>query len=382
MSEDQYTEVTTTSWFERIKNSLSAIIFGIVLFLAAFFLLFWNEGRSVHRAQALEAGEKAVIAVDNNIINPENEGKLIHITGKTEVTETLQDASFGISAQAIKLQRVVEMYQWQEHTHSETKEKIGGGEETVTTYTYDKSWSEHLIDSNGFHIPEGHQNPSSFTFEQARFIAEKVTLGAFRLSEALISRLGNYQKIDLDKETLEDKIPQGLNITSNYIYKGNALVPEIGDERISFKAVYPSDISIIAQQHQDSFAQYKTKTGEILLLQQGLKTPEEMFQAAKAQNNLVTWLLRLAGVAMMYFGLMMILGVIRTIASVIPFLGSIVGAGLHLISLAISISFSLITIAIAWMYYRPLVGIILIIVGIVLSLGILKLNRKPVSVEN
>ena len=42
---DHFTEVETTGYFQRIMNSLGGVVLGILLFLAAFILLYWNEGR-------------------------------------------------------------------------------------------------------------------------------------------------------------------------------------------------------------------------------------------------------------------------------------------------------------------------------------------------
>lgn len=45
---------------------------------------------------------------------------------------------FGIKVGAIALQRSVEYYQWVEVAKKTKKDKLGGSEETVTTYTYER----------------------------------------------------------------------------------------------------------------------------------------------------------------------------------------------------------------------------------------------------
>ena len=47
MNEEKFTEVSYTSWGQRIKNAITGILLGLVFFLCAFPLLFWNEGRAV-----------------------------------------------------------------------------------------------------------------------------------------------------------------------------------------------------------------------------------------------------------------------------------------------------------------------------------------------
>jgi len=45
------------------------------------------------------------------------------------------------------------------------------------------------------------------------------------------------------------------------------------------------------------------------------------------------------------------------VGDVVPLIGSLLGAGIFLVSLVLSVVVSLITVAMGWLYYRPLVGI-------------------------
>ena len=142
-----YTEISNQSWFGRIGSSIKGVIFGIILFILAFPLLFWNEGRAVKRYKALEEGAGAVISVTADKVDPANDGKLVHITAKAITKDILEDSEFGISANAVKLKRVAKMYQWKEIKKSERTKKVGGGTTTKTTYFYEKEWSNKLINS-------------------------------------------------------------------------------------------------------------------------------------------------------------------------------------------------------------------------------------------
>src|SRR5436190_1615354 len=51
-----YTVTSSESWFGRIMSSIKSVLVGLVLFLAAFPLLFWNEGNAVRTAKSLEEG--------------------------------------------------------------------------------------------------------------------------------------------------------------------------------------------------------------------------------------------------------------------------------------------------------------------------------------
>jgi len=158
------TEVTSQSWFGRIRESIKSFFLGIAFFIAAFPILWYNEGRAVRTEKSLHEGQGAVISVPSDRVNTANNQKLVHMTGKATTTEFLADPEFNVSANAIKLRRRVEMYQWEEKKESETRKKVGGGSETVTTYKYEKAWSDRAIDSSNFKEASDHQNPGSMPF--------------------------------------------------------------------------------------------------------------------------------------------------------------------------------------------------------------------------
>ena len=184
---DNYTEVTSRSWFGRIKDSIAGTLFGLLLFLGAFVLLFWNEGRAVDTHKMLQEGASAVISVGSGQVVPANEGKLIHVSGKATTNDELTDPIFEVTINALALRRKVEMLQWAESSKSETKKKLGGGTETVTTYSYSKDWSETVVDASQFRKSKGHKNPDTMIMSSESWQAENVNLGAFALTSGQIS---------------------------------------------------------------------------------------------------------------------------------------------------------------------------------------------------
>ena len=79
---------------------------------------------------------------------------------------------------------------------------------------------------------------------------------------------------------------------------------------------------------------------------------------------MMTWILRGVGFFMMGIGLSMVFKPLSVIADVLPFLGNLVEAGTGFIAFLIAFGFSFITIAIAWLFYRPLLGGGLLVLGI------------------
>jgi Transmembrane protein 43 len=365
MSNDSYTEVTSQSWFSRIGNAFKGILFGLILVGIAFYLLFWNEGRAVKRYKTLQEGGGAVISVAAEV-DPGNQGKLVHLTGKADTAETLTDQDFGVSSRAIKLRRVAEMYQWQEESRSEEKKKLGGGTETTTTYSYSKIWSKEPISSGGFKVPEGHQNPGQMPYPSQEQVAGVVTVGAFTLSGSLISRMNSYTPLSLGPDyTLPPGLASQGKAGGGTIYLGrDPGSPQIGDTRVSFEEVRPMEISLVAGQVNNTFEPYQTKAGgAIELLETGTHSAEAMFQQAQKSNTILTWALRVGGLFLMFIGLQLILGPLSVLADVVPLFGTIVGAGTGLIAGLIAAVLSFLTIAVAWIVYRPVIGIILLIVA-------------------
>jgi len=363
---NNYTTVTSQSWFSRIGQSLVGTLFGLLIFLAAFVVLFWNEGRAVKTHKMLQEGAGIVVSVPNDRVDAANEGALVHVSGKATTKDVLSDPVFNVSVTAIKLARKVEMLQWHEIKKSETRKKIGGGTETTTTYNYRKDWSETLVDSSKFHFSDN-KNPVAMVIESEHWQAENVTLGAFSLSTRQIGAIGGEEKIALTKDNkIKKKIAGKARLEGGTMFLGSKAHDKVGDFRIQLKVTYPTDISVISGQKGTGFAPYETEVGgAIAMVNQGIKPASEMFEAAEATNTVLTWIGRFGGLMMMFFGLKLMVRVLSVLADIVPLFGNIVGGGTSIIAFLIALVLSLITIAIAWMFYRPLLSGGLIAVSLV-----------------
>ncbi len=377
---DSFTHVTNQSWLSRIGNSIKGILFGLLLFLAAFPLLFWNEGRAIETEKSLNEGAAAVVSIDANTIMPENNGHLVYLSGLADTDEILQDDIFKVRTQAIRLARKVNTYQWQEHSESKTEKNSGGSSTTTTTYNYSKEWSTRLINSSAFKHPQGHENPSRKRYDERTIFASQVKLGRFKLSPGQVREVGNAQTINLTEQNIPANT--AARIVQGEVYIGDPDKPQVGDTRISLSEIKPTIVSIIAAQQGNSFAPYMTSVGKsIELLSSGVESAEEMFASELANNTLLTWGLRLLGFVIMTIGLSMVLAPLSVFADVIPFIGNIIEAGSGFIAAIIAFALSLTTIAIAWVFYRPLLAVVLIalVVGSIFYLKKKVKKMIPVS---
>src|SRR5260221_2819587 len=186
---DSFSESSSTGWGSNLLESIKGVLFGLVLLVLSFPLLFWNEGRAVRTSKGLTEGLGAVATVPIDNVDPGKEGKLIHVSGAVRTDAPVADDELAVQATAVKLIRNVEMFQWKEHEKSESHKKVGGGTETLKTWDYKREWARGRIDSSSFKHPEGHENPAAPAFETKTFTAKKVTVGAFTMSPDQIGQL-------------------------------------------------------------------------------------------------------------------------------------------------------------------------------------------------
>ena len=382
MSEDSYTKVTSESWLSRIGGAFKGIIFGGIMFLVSFVVLWMNEGRAVKTRKALEEGQGKVVSVSCEKVDPANDGKLIHMSGAAKVEQMLRDPEFGVEAKAVKLKRVVEMFQWVEHKETKSKKKLGGSKETTTKYSYAKEWSDKPVDSSRFDTTKGHENPGRFPCQSLEWSAGKVLLGAFELSPGLVKQMNDFTPLEIEKigmeASLSKKLKDRAKVSNGEIYIGKKPgSPKVGDVRVKFMVVEPGEVSVIAQQTGHTFQPAPTKVGKSLeMLSMGKHSAREMFQSALASNKTMTWILRLVGFLLMGFGLSLVFRPLSVIADVVPIIGSIVGAGTGVVAFLIAGVLSLVTIAVAWIVFRPLfAAVIFALAAVVAVLVIVKMKK-------
>ena len=389
-----YTEVTSTNWFSRLGNSFKGIGTGILLIVAATVLLWWNEGRTVRTGDAIAEAQMVTEPIPSiDKIDSAFEGKMVYATGRAVTKDELTDPVFGVKVNAIKLRRKVEYYQWVEHSKSEKRTKLGGGEERVTTYSYSAEWVDSPVNSQSFKKREGHENKTRINSENMSWLAPNVTFGAYRFPEFLSRSIGgekalnlslsDEQRAELQKaffapntnlETSQVLGQQGasmIHIQGNTLYVGRQPgTPSIGDVRVTFFETPAAEVSILAKVNGDTFVPFRASNGNTFSrLSMGVQDMNSMFDAAKSSNATMAWILRGLGVVLCIAGFGMIFAPLKVLADVIPLLGSIVGAGTGLVAGLLGSAWSLVIIAIAWIRFRPVLGFCLL--GAALTLVIL-----------
>ena len=190
------------------------------------------------------------------------------------------------------------------------------------------------------------------------------------LPDSVRAKLDSIQAVtdSLNKQmaNAENKMDlQYVHQASNVLYFGRVPgSPEVGDVRVTFEKVVPAKVTIMAVVDGDSFKPYKAKNGKrFQTLVMGKKSGDEIIEGEKEANNMILWALRILGIMIIIGGLKGIFGFLETILKVVPFIAGIFGWGVGIVCTVVGIVWSLIVIALAWLFYRPVLAICLLAIA-------------------
>ena len=373
-----YQEVTKTSYGSRLGNSLRGIVTGLVLFVAATCLLWWNEGRAVKTAKMLKSAESECVDVaDVSTVDAALNGKLIHAVAVAKTDEVLSDPAFGVSANAIRIVRDVEYYQWVETSTSVTKDKVGGGQETTTTYDYHKEWVGSPVNSADFKDPDYQgSNYVRTTIEDNTVSAEKVTFGGYVLPKGMAASIPANTPVEVPQQGDTTEVV----VSGNVVYYGNPQDPQVGDVRVTFTKADGGEASILAKVNGDTFEPYSKNGKNLQVLRMGNISMESMFETEKAANKAILWLLRILGIILVIAALRMMFSILVTILKVLPPLAKVGELGVNLVTAVVGFIWSLLVILIAWVVYRPVLAIVLALVIAALVYFLIKKSKDAPEV--
>ncbi len=355
---DSFTDTSTQSWWDRIMGGLVAALIGLILVPVAVILLYWNEGRAVEAIRALSRGAAAIIEVSAANLDPAAEGRLVHLTGMLKPGIAARDPVFGVSGDGlVRLARRVEMFQWTEEISTTSQSNVGGSKTTEKTYSYKKAWSEIAINSANFNARTGHQNPAMPVASQ-RFTAGDVRLGAYKVGPALLEHLTGFS--GLQPKAVP---PTGYQSVAEGFYRGqNPADPAVGDMRVSFASVAAQTVSVAAAVAGGILTPYRDATGyTIALLEAGDVSAAQLFRDEAKSESVLTWVLRGIGFVLVLIGFVCMTRPLTMLAAVLPILESVVGAGGFIVAVTLSLPITLLTISVAWIVHRPLLGVGLLV---------------------
>ena len=369
--------VERKSFLQTLMASLVAVVIGLILVGGCAYALFWNEGRAVSLARALTEGAGLAASVSAQRVDPALEGRLVHIAGDARGAR-LEDRELGVAAQGLRLVRRVEMYQWDETRRTETRNG-----ERITVYRYDREWSERPIDSGRFRQALGHQNPPMPL--EGRTLHAAARIEAFTLSPEATARLPSSaeQALPVPESALRaagERFGGRASIVDGRIYVGTPQEPRVGDLRISYRLVPDGPVSAVGRQDGTGLAPYRASNGrELLLVRAGRHDAGAMFDVAQHDNAVLTWVIRAAGLVLMWIGFALIFRPFVALVEWIPLVGAVMEAGVAAVALLLTLLLGVPVIALAWLTARPLLAAALIAGGIAALFGLRALAERRLA---
>ena len=350
----------------------AGIIMGLLMVIGGTVFLWWNEGNNVRNIKTTDEVEKNVVEITSKSDCSQYSGQLVAVGGKFTVEDkTISDDVFQVSIHSAALDRVVEIYQWEEEEETDS-------EGDTTSYSYNKVWHEGLIDSSDFH-KSGHDNPTSTEYSSDSFYAQKVRLGNYLLASSQISQMETDKGFSLSDDNVA--IPDGYKGNGKYVTNSENLdKPQIGDVRISWKYNGWKEVSLIAKVSGDSFVSYTSEAGKnVNFVTEGNRTAAEMIEAMRNQDKIMKWLFRLVGFLLLFIGYMSVIAPLTKLLSYVPILGNAVNFVFTLTLFLLSLVHALLVILIAWFRYRPLLSVCLLAVCAVIGAALFLLRKNARS---
>ena len=237
---------------------------------------------------------------------------------------------------------------------------MGGSKTTRTRYYYEQVWDDNLINSDRFQESEAHRNPDAMPFSSQTWRADRAILGGLQVGPEVLAELSGWKRMAPQAERLPENLLASLKVEADQLTTVSG-EPHIGDVRIRFERLPGGEVSVVGRVEGDRLGVERRELGELLLLERGSKTAEQLFTAAESRNSGLGWAIRIGGFVAMWIGFAMVFAPLSVFADIIPLLGGVTRwvAGLASGVLAGLISF--VAIASGWLFHRPwLLGLLLI----------------------
>ena len=360
---DQFTSVVTKGYGSRIINSIKGIVVGLILFVASFGVLFVNEGRVDQSKIA-----KKSLEISGSELPRDKSEFFASVTGPVTTEESLGDGSMLLAGKYLSISKQAEMYAWVEKAEEKSETSMGGSETTTTTYTYVKEWTAKPADSSTFHESASHHNPP-MTAVSGNYQVGTMKVGVYSLDGKSVS-LPAGDKLPLTSTMLA--LPVGATIAGDAVYLNGASVsaPVIGDQRVSYSALTPGFQGTVFGKYMygSSITKYTDDKGRGMDYRVFEGDRAAALATMHGEFVMMLWLIRALGFLMMWIGLSMVLSPLAVILDFFPLLGSLGKMAINLLTFAIAVPLSLITIVISAIVHNVVVLIVVISVSLA-SLG-------------
>ncbi|PKL36434.1 hypothetical protein CVV38_00820 [Candidatus Peregrinibacteria bacterium HGW-Peregrinibacteria-1] len=425
---DQVVQVTKTGYGSRLMGSIKGIGFGLLLFLASFFVLFSNEGTDSKSEILVTSQEIVADSVGN-----EGDGAFVRLAGKLETSDSIGDGLFLNPGNYLVVDRKVEMYGWKEVSSSKTETKLGGSQETTTTYSYEKEWSSSPASSSSFNNSAGHENPS-MRYAASTSKASSARVGAYDVDTSSLA-MPSASALSLADGMVDLSSVNGAYVEGNYVYvpvsggsvsssetvtsstttnffeddvaeendffgeevdaenendffgetttvvtsgRNVATSPEVGDLRITYSVLNSGvDGTLFGKKEGAMIKPYVATEFDNENIYRFYNTSfEGALGAEDSAHGMKVWILRLVGFLMMWTGLSMVLAPLSVLLDIIPFLGAVSRGFVGMITFITALVLSIVTILVSMLLHSMVAMVVAVVVVLGLMFVVVKNKGK------
>ncbi|MFO1067064.1 MAG: TMEM43 family protein [Geminicoccaceae bacterium] len=264
----------------------------LLLAIAALLAGEWHEGRQLDAFAAA-----ATEAVDADPSDPDlPEDRLLRLVGRATIAGPAIDPALDVGAEALRLDRTVEMYQWEERTE-------GSGDRRSIHHR--KVWSQEAIDSSRFAY-RAPVNPGRLPLASARAYPGDAQLGALRLDQVVLDRFAATQPLP---DPVRDREVAGLRLVADGSgwRTGSATDPQIGDVRIRMGVVPVGTVTVVGGVRDGRVVPWPAAGGaDVLLAAAGDVPLAELAGTAAGGEALTLWVRRLGFGIFAFFGMVLL----------------------------------------------------------------------------
>ncbi len=297
----------------RSRASTVLLFLGMGLLLFATSAIIYNAFESSPRASTLEEIKMSVIDTSQAThVDEQDDGHVIFTAGELKSEDVVDDRDFDLHVSAIRLHRTVEIYQvvekTEEATGSERQQLLRQGLPTTTTYYY-QAWVDAPLDSSSYAAHYRHVNQEShLSYESTTWQAPQVTLGIYKLSADIVSKLQlPTQVVDHRKLQLPDNLKNRVYWDDDYLYlrsrdlskeelrRRESILPHTGDLRLRwYVELADSPWSLIARQQGNTLVPFSSSTEQhITISHPSITTCKQLLRYSSNQEGYSKKTLRL-----------------------------------------------------------------------------------------
>ena len=208
------------------NGSSFASLFFVLLLSASGFSGWWFYPKATKIVEVAKVGAEPVA-----------DGSLIYIVGEFTSEQKLSDKVFAVDVEkAVRLQRKVEVYQWQANADS-----------------YKSDWQENWVDSSSF--PENYQNTEPFPIVSDKWLAENALLSRYALDPLLVEALPvtkerpfSGEEFAAFRQSLPQEVQSLVWLQEGALYFGrDPMTPEIGDAKVVLTEQVEGMVTVLAR---------------------------------------------------------------------------------------------------------------------------------------